>query len=573
MVTYIWRKAIGIVLVILFIGATVSPAVGTLKENEPAEEKFFSYDKYNEIVPGEFIVKFSEKGMVDSPAISALNEKHQVYSVKKVFKNAEDTILEHWYVLKVSKDSDIVSIVNEYSSSPDIVYAEPNGFVHLCAIPNDPDFSNQWALHNTGQIILDDISGTPDVDIDAPEAWDYETGDSEVVIAIIDSGIDYTHPDLAANIWINEDEIPDNDIDDDDNGYIDDTMGWDFCYDTNDPLDGHGHGTHCAGIPAAVGNNNIGISGVCWNCKIMPVRVANENWTAYWTDVAEGIKYAADNNADIISMSFGHHDNVSYWWDAVEYAYGKGVFICAGAGNDNTSNIFYPAGYNHVIAIAATNQHDERCDGEDWIPGFGSNYGDWVDIAAPGNLIYSTMPTYPVVMNDENNPSTGQNFSQDYDFCGGTSMAGPQVAGLAALILSKNPSYSQDEVKTLICENVDPYNSNEYIGTGRINAYKALTEFYTNLDIEVTGGVGAKAIITNNGLVDAVQVPYELTVTGGILGLINKTVNGTIDIKVGTIESISSGLLFGLGSIEINVTIGVKNKFAKGMQFFIFTLV
>ena len=465
------KKIVGILVMTLLI-VTALPAVEAMNKTINKDIKQIEETQSYESVPGEFIVKFKNTP-IKHISIDNLNEKHHVESIEKLFANSENTILDNIYLLSVSEDSDILSIVKEYASYPDVVYAEPNGVAHLCAIPNDPDFSNQWALHNTGQIIWDDISGTPDADIDAPEAWDIETGDPDVVIAIIDSGIDYTHPDHADNIWVNEDEIPGNGIDDDNNGYIDDIMGWDFCYDDNDPLDGHGHGTLCAGVPGAVGNNNIGISGVCWNCRIMPVRVANENWLAYWSDIAEGIKYAADNGGDVISMSFGGYSNFSYVWDAVEYAYGKGVFMCAGAGNDNTSNMFYPAGYDHVTAVAATNQHDERCDEGDWAPGYGSNYGDWVDVAAPGNLIYSTMPTYHVVMNDENNFNTGQNFSQDYDFCDGTSMSTPLVAGVAALMLSKDSSLSPDEVKSRIRKYVDPYDSGEYIGTGRINAHKA----------------------------------------------------------------------------------------------------
>jgi len=467
------KKTIGMFVCMLLIAAAVLPAVSAMNKVLYRDIKQLDEIQNQDFVPGEFIVKFKEKSVLKSRYLVNLFEKHQVSSMENLFKNSENTILENIYFLKTPKDSDILSILEDFSSCPDVEYAEPNGVAHPFAIPNDPDFSIQWALHNTGQIILDDISGTPDADIDASEVWDIETGDPNVVIAIIDSGIDYNHPDLADNIWVNEDEIPDNGIDDDNNGYIDDIMGWDIHYDDNDPLDGHGHGTLCAGVASAVGNNNIGISGVCWNCKIMPVKVTSENWLAYWTDIAVGIKYAADNDADVISMSFGRNSNLSYVWDAVEYTYGKGVFMCAAAGNDNTSNIFYPAGYDHVTAVAATNQHDKRCDEDDWPPGYGSNYGDWVDVAAPGELIYTTMPTYHAFMNDINNPNTGQNFSQDYDFCDGTSLSGPHVAGEAALILSKDSSLSPDEIKSRIRKYVDPYDSDEYIGTGRINAHKA----------------------------------------------------------------------------------------------------
>ncbi|MCX6664385.1 MAG: S8 family serine peptidase [Euryarchaeota archaeon] len=192
-----------------------------------------------------------------------MNEKHQVYDLEKVFLNAEDTILDNIYLLHAPIGSDILSIAREYAACPDVLYAEPNGMARACGIPNDAHFSNQWSLQNTGQAIWIQkllgkitinfhISGTLDADIDAPEAWDIETGNPDVVIAIVDTGIDYTHPDLAANIWNNTDEIPGNGIDDDTNGYIDDIMGWDFAYYDNDPKDDLGHGTSCAGIAGAV---------------------------------------------------------------------------------------------------------------------------------------------------------------------------------------------------------------------------------------------------------------------------------------------------------------------------------
>ena len=251
--------------------------------------------------------------------------------------------------------------------------------------------------------------------------------------------------------------------------------------------DGHGHGTEAAGVAAAATNNGIGIAGVTWNCKIMPVRIGNENWWSSYNFAAKGIKYAADNGANVCSMSFGWYQFSSTLLDAVNYAYGKGVFLCAAVGNSNLSTKSYPAAYDNVTAVAATNQNDKRCTKEDWDPNDywpgevqGSNYGDWVDIAAPGNLIYSTMPTYHVTSNNVICPFTGKKNSQYYEWYGGTSSASPLVASVAALLLSRNPSLTPDEIKTLICENVDPYDSEYYIGTGRINAYKALKSLSNN---------------------------------------------------------------------------------------------
>jgi len=447
------------------------------------------------------------------------------------------------------------------------VYAEPNGIGSLCGIPNDANFSSQWSLYNTGQMIWNNTSGTPGADIDAPEAWNIETGNPDVVLAIIDSGIDYTHPDLSAKIWNNTDEIPGNGIDDDHNGYIDDVKGWDFYSNDNDPKDGLGHGTMCAGIAAASTNNDIGIAGVCWNCTVMPVQIFNESGWGDVTQAAAGIRYAADNGADVCSMSF------AFGWsfilkDAVDYAYSKGVFLCAAAGNANSSGKGYPGGFENVVAVAATNQNDGRCTPDDWGPGLGSEYGDWIEIAAPGNLIYTTLPTYHVTMND------WFGMKQNYDYGRyGTSFSTPMVAGVAALLLSKDPSLTPYEVEALICGNVDPYISKEYIGTGRLNAQKALAALSSDIKVDINGGLGIEAVITNDGTSDIVGVDWQIHVEGGILGLVNKTVSGTVNIKAGESQTISTGLFFGFGSIVISARADIVGKAVRGTQLVIYSMV
>jgi subtilisin family serine protease len=340
------------------------------------------------------------------------------------------------------------------------------GSMNKSNIPNDPDFDKQWHLYNTGQ-----YGGTIDADIDAPEAWDIEIGSSDIIIAIIDSGVDYTHPDLENNIWINDDEIPDNGIDDDENGYIDDVLGWDWCNDDNDPLDDLGHGTMCAGIASAVGNNNIGVSGVCWNCKIMPLKIIDDTISLEFDidDLASAIEYAADNGAKVISISLENYIDNTNLKNAVDYAYDTGVVLVTAAGNYNTSNEHYPASYDNVIAAGGTDHNDNRMNFyiDIWFVWIISNYGSWVDIAAPGYNVYTTLPSYHVTYND-------YGIEQNYDYGGGTSSACPNIAGVAALLLSRDSTLSPEEVKNIICENADPYNSEYYIGTGRINAYKAL---------------------------------------------------------------------------------------------------
>lgn len=411
--------------------------------------------------PGELIVKLRNGATFSEKTLKSLNEKYHVYSMKNIFPHADGTILSNIFLLHVPSSMDILACAHDYSLSPDVVYAQPNHIGTLCVIPNDTNFSEHWSLQNTGQ-----LGGTPGCDIDAPAAWNIEKGNPDVVIAVIDTGIDATHPDLATKIWTNPDEIADNGIDDDGNGYVDDTHGWDFYYNDSTPDDGYGHGTFCAGIAAAVTNNNMGIAGVAWNCRIMPLKIINENGTIFEDDTAEAIKYAADNGADVLSMSFTYLEG-NLLHDAVEYASAKGACLCAAAGNRNTSNKQYPAAYDNVIAVAATTQNDTRCTPEEWGPDSGSNYGDWVDIAAPGNYIYSTMPTYHVTMNDAG-------YGQNYTAACGTSASAPMVAGVAALLFSHNPALSSHDVETLLCYNSDPYNSSEYIGAGRLNAHKAL---------------------------------------------------------------------------------------------------
>ncbi|MFC1974460.1 S8 family serine peptidase, partial [Chloroflexota bacterium] len=352
---------------------------------------------------------------------------------------------------KLPKDADILSAVAAYRRNPNVEYAEPNYILHASVEPDDEHFSLQWGLDQDS-----------DCDIDAPEAWDVETGNASIVIAVIDTGVDWDHPDLAANIWSNTDEVVDGN-DTDGNGYIDDIRGWDFVNSDNDTMDDNGHGTHCAGTASAVTNNSIGVAGVSWNCQIMPAKVLNQYNSGSVTDVVNAITYAADNGANIASMSLGSYADASTLRDAVDYAYGQGVIMFAAAGNHNKNDRWYPAGYDNVTAVAATESNDAKTSI--------SNFGSWIDVAAPGEMIYST------------------DWDDSYSYKSGTSMACPHVAGLAGLILSRNPGFNSQEVRTIIRSSTDNVTStDEYIGLGRINAYQALQKdsiVVTHLDISL----------------------------------------------------------------------------------------
>lgn len=322
---------------------------------------------------------------------------------------------------RISTIVDVPTAIMLLGGMDEVMYVEPNFVVRPAEESNDPSFGNQWGLENFGQVIRG-VTGKTDADLDMHDAWDVHTGSSSVTVAVIDSGAKLDHEDLAANIWVNTGEVPNNGIDDDGNGFIDDLVGWDF-YDADaDPTDLTGHGSLMAGIIGARGNNGLGITGVAWQCQMVILRVLGANGGMV-SDVILAMEYCADKNVRFSNQSFGGYDFSQAYLDALQALVGVHLVVAAAGNdtNDNDVNPYYPASYgtNNIIAIAATNNKDQLA--------FFSNFGaNSVHMGAPGVSIYST------------------NRLGGYSWTNGTSAAAAHVTGLAVLLASQ---YNWDPVR------------------------------------------------------------------------------------------------------------------------------
>jgi len=415
--------------------------------------------------PGELIVRFAQK---------VTGEQLTKYEKQTILTSLDAGTVKHSIMLvpgmslvKLPEGVTVEDALFKLKASGDMLYVEPNYRIRIAsAFPNDTRFEELWGMHNTGQ-----TGGTIDADIDAPEAWNVIT-DSNVIVAVIDSGVDYTHLDLAANMWVNQAEYNGtSSVDDDGNGYIDDVYGYDFCtYDDDandpDPYDDHGHGTHCSGTIGAVGNNDEGVTGVCWSVKIMALKFIASSGYGWSYDAIKCIEYAVDNGAKVLSNSWRYYEgnphftDVQALKDAIEAADANGVIFVAAAGNEginNDSNPAYPASYNcnNIISVMATDHKEQR---SIW-GGDSSNFGlTTVDLAAPGSDILSCLP------------------GSDYESWGGTSMATPHVAGACALVWAANPNLTYLQVKEAIMQSADPLASLDglCVTGGRLNLYNAV---------------------------------------------------------------------------------------------------
>ncbi len=481
----------GIILIGIILMASLAPAENTRPPTPPPSTtpkdpgpNPFRAPQEPQYVPGLIVVKLRlensefqysrHNGQLQTP-FNDLNEAIQKFNVHKIHApfpptpkltrkttHADLTRIRYFYF---DKNQDVLEVARYFTNLASVIYAEPLPIHYQFAVPNDPRYNNQWHFQN----------------IMAEAAWDLQKGDSSIIIGIVDSGVDLDHPDIQANLWVNEDEIPNNHVDDDSNGYVDDYLGWDFVGAdvSNITPDGdpdqkfNSHGTHVAGIASAVTDNGIGIAGASWNCRIMVTKHAPDEQSRSIYFGYDGIVYMAENGADIINCSWGGGSFSQYGQEIINYAHDLGALVIAAAGNDvsgatysppDTPPPHYPASYDHVLSVAATQSNDEITS---W-----SYYGPYVDVAAPGQSILSTIP------------STTGDYSNAYASFSGTSMASPLVAGLAALVKSAFPDWSPDQIANQIINSTDDISTigenPKYIraggfGSGRINAFQALT--------------------------------------------------------------------------------------------------
>jgi thermitase len=397
------RRHKGLWIILLVISIVLTTAVYGAPLST-AEETLLAGASY---VPGRIVVKFKE-----GSSLASLAQVHARYNA--VVKEEIPQIGVQ--VLSVPP-GEVEAKIAAFRADPRVELAEPDYIAQVAYEPNDPYYGDgtQWGPQK----------------VFASQAWDLSTGDPNVIVAIVDSGADPNHPDLAGKL----------------------VTGYNFMNSSTNTTDDHGHGTHVAGIVAAATDNGVGIAGVAFNSQIMPLKVYDKSTDAWYSRIANAIIYAADNGAKVINLSLGNYPSSGYLQYAVNYAWDAGCVLVGAAGNNNCSDPFYPAAYDNVIGVAATDQSDVKAS---W-----SNWGAHISVAAPGVSIYSTY----------------WNSGSTYAHMSGTSMAAPHVAGLAALLFSQDGGRSNATVRSLIEGSADDLGDagwDQYYGYGRINAYRAL---------------------------------------------------------------------------------------------------
>lgn len=394
-----------------------------------------------------------------------LNNKYNFKVLRKIGASSKS----NYYCLEFQSDIDVNEAIKEYNSTGLFEFIEPNyigyGMSSEPVTPNDMYFFRQYGHKNEGTFFLSESKVNADIDLD--EAWGIEQGDSSIIVSTLDSGIRLEHPEFEGRIWENPNEINDG-IDNDENGLIDDLYGWNYAYDNKVLIDDYGHGTNVTGIIAANGNNKVGYAGVDWECKLMTCKVLDKNNFGYYTWWADAIYYSVAKGAKVINMSLGGAGNSALLHDAVKFANDNNVTIIVSMGNANLSNPYYPAAFPETIAVGATNAKDERVEPFFWDEESGSNFGEHIDVVAPGSYIYGL------------SNSSDNNY---HSYWGGTSQAAPHVAGLASLLLAQDNTRTPDDIRAILRLTADDQIGKTeedtegfdiYYGYGRINAFEAL---------------------------------------------------------------------------------------------------
>ena len=478
-----------IYIAILIISVQLFSAIAVNSE----ENEKLNYKTEKVIVKTKKELKISEAtGKISTrtgiPSLDKKIEDYKVNKIEPVFKqnNGDADLFEklgmgriYVFYFDTYNSKTVDKAVKDFSSESDVEFSEPvfigeaagKKELKLSFMPNDEMFSKQWYLNNEGQIAPTGRGNAKiGADINMVNAWDIEKGSEDIIVAILDSGIKDDHPDLRSRMWINKEEIPDNGIDDDDNGYIDDYKGWDFAYDDNTPTDGFGHGTNIASVIGCSTNNVIGFAGINQKSRLMNCKNLSSNNNGEYIWWAASVKYAVDNGAQIINMSEGGSDFSKTLKTAIDYATAKNVLVCAAMMNKGDDQDYYPASFKGVFAIGATDTDDNRCLRFTW--GGGSCWGKHISVVAPGNKIYGL--DYESITSYESMWS-------------GTSQSTAIVSGIASLLLSQKPSRTAAEIKEIIISTAkdqvgdsreDKPGWDKYYGYGRVDAYSALTYGY-----------------------------------------------------------------------------------------------